>query len=96
MSEYEIVVPEKPLRVENIVCEELEDMGAYIYINEKSGATLPLNPTASAVFDMCDGQTTAEAMAQVLSETLEVSHEEAIRDVEGILAELAGFGFFQN
>ncbi len=97
MSEtFEIIVPEKPKRIDHLVCEELEDQGAYVYIHEEDGTTLTLNPTASAVFDMCDGETTADAMAAMISDTLDVPCENALRDVKEILAELSGFGFFDS
>ena len=92
---FEIVVPNQPKRVDKLICEELEEQGAYVYIHEDDGTTITLNPTASAVFDMCDGQTTAEDMAKLLSETLGVDYNDALRDVRDILAELSGFGFFQ-
>jgi hypothetical protein len=97
MSEsFEIIVPEKPQRIEQLVCEELEDQGSYVYIHEEDGTTMTLNPTASAIFDMCDGETTAEAMAEVLVDIFELPHDDALRDVKDILAELSGFGFFTN
>ena len=93
---FEIVVPNMPKRVEKLICEELEEQGAYVYIHEDDGTTITLNPTASAVFDMCDGQTTAEDMAKILSETLGVDYTNTLRDVREILTELSGFGFFQT
>jgi len=92
---FEITVPNMPKRVEKLICEELEEQGAYVYIHEDDGTTITLNPTASAVFDMCDGKTTAEDMAKLLSETLAVDYKNTLRDVQDILAELSGFGFFQ-
>lgn len=97
MSEtYEIIVPEFPKRVDRLVCEELEEMGSYVYIHEENGTTITLNPSGSAVFDMCDGSHRAENIAALISETLGVEHAVALRDVNDVLAELAGFGFFQN
>ncbi|MDX8383335.1 MAG: PqqD family protein [Ghiorsea sp.] len=97
MSEgYEIVVPALPKQLANLVCEELEEQMQYVYINADDGTTMTLNATASAIFDMCDGNNSAEYMALVVSETLDVSQENALRDVHDILAELAGFGFFQD
>jgi len=97
MSEtFEIIVPEKPKRIDKLICEELEDQGAYVYIHEEDGTTLTLNPTASAVFDMCDGETTAKMMATMISDTLDVPYEHAMRDVKAILEELSGFGFFDS
>ncbi|MDQ6980590.1 MAG: PqqD family protein [Ghiorsea sp.] len=93
---FEIIVPHMPKRVEKLICEELEEQGAYVYIHEDDGTTITLNPTASAVFDMCDGQTTAEDMAKILSETLDVDYTNTLRDVREILTELSGFGFFQT
>ncbi|WP_038248984.1 PqqD family protein [Ghiorsea bivora] len=93
---FEITVPNMPKRIDKLICEELEEQGAYVYIHEDDGTTITLNPTASAVFDMCDGQTTAEDMAKLLSETLGVDYTNTLRDVHDILTELSGFGFFQT
>jgi len=92
---FEIIVPKFPERIERLVCEELEDEGAYVYIHEDDGTTMTLNAVASAVFDMCDGATSVEDMAKMLSETLTVDYEIALRDVGNILEELSGFGFFK-
>lgn len=92
---FEIIVPKFPERIEKLVCEELENEGAYVYIHEDDGTTMTLNAVASAVFDMCDGATSAEDMAKVLSETLTVDYDVALRDVANILEELSGFGFFK-
>ena len=92
---FEIVVPEKPVKIDNLVCEEIEEMGSYVYINEQDGTTITLNPTASAVFDMCDGEHRAEDMAQTFVDTLEVDYDNVLRDVQDILEELSGFGFFK-
>ena len=88
--------PLHPKKIENLVCEELEEQGAYIYINKDDETTITLNPTGSAVYDMCNGQTTAEEMARVLADTLAAPYEVALRDVENVLLELYGFGFFEE
>ncbi len=93
---FEIIVPKFPERIEKLVCEELEDEGTYVYIHEDDGTTMTLNAIASAVFDMCDGATSAEDMAKMLSETLTVDYEVALRDVGNILEELSGFGFLKR
>ncbi len=94
MSEsYEIVVPVLPKQVKGLVCEEIVGENTYFYIHEKSGTTVTLNATASAILDMCDGQTSIEDMAKVLVETLDVGFDDALRDTRLILEELTGFGF---
>lgn len=94
MSEsYEIVVPVLPKQIEGLVCEAIEGENTYFYIHEEKGTTVTLNATASAVFDMCDGKTTVETMAKVISDTLDVSFDEACRDTQMVLEELTGFGF---
>ena len=94
MSEpYEIIVPVLPQKIDGLVCEEIEGENTFFYIHEEKGITITLNAVASAIFDMCDGQTSAEDMAHVISETLDVSQDEVLRDVKDILQELTGFGF---
>jgi hypothetical protein len=97
MSEtFEIVVPKYPKKIDGLVCEEIEGENTYFYIHEEHGTTLTLNIVASAIFDMCDGSNTAEDMAAIVSQTLEVNSEDALRDVREILQELTGFGFIQS
>jgi len=94
MSEsYEIVVPSMPKKIDGLVCEEIVGENTYFYIHEEKGTTVTLNATASAIFDMCDGQTTVETMAKVISDTLDVNVDEACRDTRMVLEELTGFGF---
>jgi len=94
MSEtYEIIVPEYPTKIDGLVCEEIVGENTYFYIHEDQGITITLNAIASAIFDMCDGDTTAEAMATVVTETLDVNYNDAFRDVRDILQELTGYGF---
>ncbi len=94
MSEaYEIVVPMLPKKIEGLVCEEIEGENTFFYIHEDKGITITLNTVASAIFDMCDGKTTVKHMANIISDTLDVEQEEALRDTENILQELTGFGF---
>ena len=94
MSEtYEITVPALPKQIEGLVCEEVVGENMYFYIHEENGTTVTLNATASAIFDMCDGQTTIEDMAKVLVETLDVDADDALRDTRLILEELTGFDF---
>ncbi|MDQ7003459.1 MAG: PqqD family protein [Ghiorsea sp.] len=90
---YEIIVPDLPQQIQGLVCEEIEGENTYFYIHQEQGTTITLNATASAIFDMCDGQTTIEAIAQVIADTLDVNFDEASRDTHMVLEELTGFGF---
>jgi len=90
---FEIIVPEYPKKIGGLVCEEIEGENTYFYIHEENGTTITLNIIASAIFDMCDGTLTAKDMAKEISQTLDVSYEDALRDVNDILQELTGFGF---
>ncbi len=90
---YPITVPKYPKQVDHLVCEEIEGEHTFFYIHEEKGTTITLNAVASAILDMCDGQTSAEDMAKVICETLDVAYDDALRDVKAILQELTGFGF---
>jgi len=94
MSEtFEIIVPECPMQINGLVCEEIEGENTYFYIHEEQGITITLNAIASAIFDMCDGETTAEQMTEVVTDALDVKYNDALRDVRDILQELTGYGF---
>ena len=51
-----------------------------------------LNPVGIKIFSMLDGTRTPEEIAAVVATEFEVSAEEALRDVQGFLEELAGQG----
>ncbi len=85
-------LPEYPLKVENLLCEELEGLDEVVYVQPEDGASFSLNPTAAAILDLCDGSRTADDLAAILHETLGASLEEARADVDAILAEFVDYG----
>lgn len=47
-----------------------------------------LNETARAIWELCDGNTSAEEMAQAIAELTEIELDQAQRDVEQALGQL--------
>ena len=75
----------KPKRKEQFVPEEMDDD---LLLADFQGSQLHvLNPTAAAVWEMCDGQSTAEQMAGQLAAQFALSPDQVQGDVAKILAE---------
>ncbi len=85
-------LPEHPLKVDNLLCQELEGLDEVIYVQPEDGATFSLNPTAAAILDLCDGSRTPDDLAAILHETLGVDMETARTDVTAILTEFVDYG----
>jgi len=85
-------LPEYPLKVENLLCQELEGLDEVVYVQPEDGATFSLNPTAAAILDLCDGSRTPDDLAAILHDTLGVTMETARADVAAILAEFVDYG----
>ena len=85
MSAAKPIVP--PSRTQGLVVERL-DRETLIYDLERDEAH-HLNPTAAAVFGLCDGETTAEQLATKVAERLgQPVSAETVREAVNQLAEL--------
>jgi PqqD family protein of HPr-rel-A system len=56
--------------------------------NPETGLLHLLNPSALAIWELCDGRTTAEEMADAISEITGLDHETTVGDVEKALDSL--------
>jgi PqqD family protein of HPr-rel-A system len=56
--------------------------------NPETGLLHLLNPSALAIWELCDGQTTAEEMADAISEITGLDQETTVGDVEKALESL--------
>ena len=51
-----------------------------------------LNPTARAIWELCDGTTTLDELVDAICQVFSVPHGVALRDVAAVLAELEAAG----
>lgn len=90
-----ITVPEKPLKKEGLISEELEGMDEVIFVDDETGSNFSLNTVAAAVLELCDGTHSCEDIARILSETLKADREVALKDTHHILIEFVAYGLIK-
>jgi PqqD family protein of HPr-rel-A system len=73
-----------PLRRSDLAVEILESE-AHVF-DPKTGTTHVLNPSAYAIFELCDGATTVNEMAEALATVTPLGVDEALRQVEELIA----------
>ncbi len=68
-----------------------EDGGWSVY-NKETDTLHLLNDSARAIWELCDGQTNSEEMAQAVSQLTGLGHKEAKEDVDTTLEKLSSLG----
>lgn len=63
-----------------------------VLLDPETGVGHVLNPTARAVWELCDGTTTLDELVDAICQVFSVSHGVALRDVAAVLADLEGAG----
>ena len=67
---------------------ELRETGAKSVLVTASGSTFALNPTARAIWELCDGTTTVDELAVAISEVFAIDRATAIDDVTATIEQL--------
>jgi hypothetical protein len=79
-----------PRRREDV---ELRDDGARTWlIDPRTASTHVLNPTARAIWELCDGTTTVDEVVRAIGEVFDVPPSSSRADVEAVIAQLEGAG----
>ena len=63
-----------------------------VLIDDTQGVTHVLNPTARAIWELCDGTTTLDELVDAICQVFSVQHGVALRDVAAVLAQLEDAG----
>lgn len=84
-------VPARPKRADFVTLVRLPD-GAVV---RRGGQDVVLNPTALALWELCDGQTDVEEMVSAVCVLFAIDRERARSDVHHALSELAGAGVIE-
>ena len=71
---------------------ELREIGAQSVLVAPSGDTFALNPTARAIWELCDGTTTVDELAVAISEVFAIDRATAIDDVTATIEQLRTVG----
>jgi hypothetical protein len=70
--------------------------GETVVLHLSAGQIHRLNPTASFIWDRCDGHRTAAEIADELTELFDVDYETAREAVRTTLRQLAGLGLLDG
>lgn len=71
---------------------ELREVGNESVLVTPSGDTFALNPTARAIWELCDGTTTVDELAVALSDVFAIDRATAIDDVAATIEQLRAVG----
>jgi PqqD family protein of HPr-rel-A system len=63
-----------------------------LVVDPVRGTTHVLNPTARAIWELCDGSTTLDELVDAICQVFSVPHGVALRDVAGVLGQLEEAG----
>ncbi|MGE5240747.1 MAG: PqqD family protein [Bacteroidota bacterium] len=82
-----------PLRRTDLITRLIE--GEVVILDREAGKVHQLNPTASCVWNSCDGSSSVGSIAERLAATFDVAPEAALRDVEVLVRELESLGLLR-
>lgn len=66
--------------------------GAWSVYNKETDTLHLLNDSARAIWELCDGQTSSEEMAQAVSQLTGLGQREAREDIDATLEKLSSLG----
>lgn len=69
-----------------ILWRELD--GEAVLLNPEAGSSYSLNRVGTSIWKMLDGKHTSDDIATAICQLYEVEHEQALQDVERLLADL--------
>lgn len=72
-----------------------EEANQTLVCTREGGTTYVLNPTARAVWELCDGSTTVAELADALCEVFAVPRSRVVADVAAILERLSEVGLVE-
>lgn len=82
-----------PVRREGIRLRDGETRS--LLIDPDRDVTHVLNPSARAIWELCDGTTTIDELVGAICQVFSVTHSEALRDVAAVLADLEAAGLVE-
>lgn len=63
-----------------------------VLVDPEAGTSHVLNPTARAIWELCDGTTTLDELVGAICEVFSVPHRDALRDVAAVLGRFEDAG----
>ncbi|ANM28920.1 hypothetical protein ABI59_03805 [Acidobacteria bacterium Mor1] len=83
--------PEKPLRHPETAFRTIGDEGGLVVMSGRQEVKV-LNPAAIKIFTMLDGEHSREQIAEAIAGEFDVSAEDALKDVNAFIDDLAQHG----
>ena len=93
-EQLNISVPEYPVKRPTLVGEELEGMDEIVYVDTDNGTNVSLNVIGATILELCDGEHTADAIVDIVLESLPGDRNQVKKDIDQILTEYAAYGLF--
>jgi hypothetical protein len=84
----------KPKARADLAVVEIE--GEAIIYDDENGQLHHLNPTATMVFKLCDGQSTVKEFAADIADVYELPLQDVERQVRALIREFRGAGLLVN
>jgi len=93
-EQLNISIPERPIKRPTLIGEELEGMDEVVYVDTDNGTNVSLNTVGATILELCDGEHTADDIANLILENLSGERNQVQKDVQQILMEYAAYGLF--
>ena len=84
----------KPAPLSGVSAFPLDD--ELVLYEPNAGATYVLNPTAAFIWSLCDGDRTAQEVAEELADAYGIDERQAVTDVTTLLDTLERAGFLAH
>lgn len=95
-SEQSVTVPDDYVPIKKAEILELDMGDGFIVYNHESNLVHHLNPSASIMWQLCDGDATVKDLAQEIAEEYELEIDRVRYEVAGLIGELDTLGLVEN
>jgi len=93
-EQLNISVPEYPIKRPTLIGEELEGMDEIVYVDTDNGTNISLNVIGATILELCDGDHSADRIAEIVLESFSGDRQQVKKDIDQILMEYAAYGLF--
>lgn len=95
-SEQSVSVPDDYIPIKRAEILELDMGDGFIVYNHESNLVHHLNPSASIMWQLCDGEATVKDLAQEIAEEYQLDRDRVRYEVAGLIGELDTLGLVEN
>lgn len=95
-SEQSVTVPDDYVPIKRAEILELDMGDGFIVYNHESNLVHHLNPSASIMWQLCDGDATVKDLAQEIAEEYQLEMDRVRYEVAGLIGELDTLGLVED